>query len=279
MDEFAVHLQGIGMGREGCKRQIPAAGLDRIVHAVVIGELPQLVRDHRGAIPLRAEHRRVHHRHRSAADEHRLRPLQRRRDVRRVMQRAVEHDEVELTRRQRQRVKIGPHRHDGGWIVANRAESVDRVVKCIDGNNPVSQRREPVRQPAAAGPEIQNRARLRPRSEHVTQQVTVGLAADAPVARVRIIGLHRRQVAVVAARIGAPPFPLADEAILTQERVEPRPPAVDEEIPDPVLLCVASIAGATHRLHRHSALQHLAALGAREPWQPRDHRRRSAITK
>ena len=50
------------------------------------------------------------------------------------MQRAVEHDEVELRGHKRQRVEVGLDGRESNRIVAARAKTISRIVQAIDGD-------------------------------------------------------------------------------------------------------------------------------------------------
>ena len=163
--------------REEPRRAAPAARRPRAsdvegqkadarVHDVASGrssrpEPPQLVGHHRVAVARRREtsaspSRRARRRARACgAPRASVAP-----DVRRVVKRPVEHDEVELARRERQRVEVGLDARERRRVVAARAETVRRRRRAqstattrwpSDG--------EPVRQPAVAGAEIEDAQR------------------------------------------------------------------------------------------------------------------------
>ena len=71
------------------------------------------------------------------------------------MQRAVEDDDVELRRLERQRIEIGLYDRKCDRIVTTRTQPIDLVVESIDGDGMVAKRCKPVRQPTAAGAKVE----------------------------------------------------------------------------------------------------------------------------
>src|SRR4249920_1136680 len=89
-----------------------------------------------------------------------------------------------------------------------------------------------MREPAAAGAEVEHVNRQRAGGEHMAEEVVIGLASDLPVPGVRIARRNGRQPAVVVRRGRAPSLAVPHETILPDERFEPRAARLRKETPD-----------------------------------------------
>ena len=76
--------------------------------------------------------------------------------LRGVVQRPVEHDEIELPRNERQGLEIGLYLREIRQIVPRRAEPVELVVQDVEGDDVMAERGEAMRQPAGAGAHIED---------------------------------------------------------------------------------------------------------------------------
>src|SRR3954454_4009800 len=119
-------------------------------------------------------------------------------------------------------------------VMTHRAEAVGIVFDRVDGDDVVPERGETMRQPAAAGTEIEDRARLTAGREHVAQQMPVGLAPDFPVSSVRVVVRYGRQQPVVLGGRGPSSLALAHGAVLAGERLQALHARRGEKAPDPV---------------------------------------------
>ena len=113
------------------------------------------------------------------------------------MERSGEDDHVELMRFERQRVEVGLHRGERHRVVAARAETVRVVVEAIDGHDAIAERRQPVRQPGAAGAKLEDPHRAEPDGRNrVLLQMRIALSPDPPLGGLRVIAGRGRSVAV-----------------------------------------------------------------------------------
>src|SRR6478672_6104434 len=136
-----------------------------------------------------------------------------------------------------------------------------------------------MRKPAAAGAEVENRARLRTGCEHMPQQMPVTLAADAPFARKRVAVGNRGQPPVEVRRDRPTALVLANRPVLPPETVEPGPFPFGKKIPDVGLQSIRLPAAVANQ-GLFAMLENTgAAVGTAEFRQPGVHRRRSTIKK
>ena len=160
-----------GDGGQPRERQKSHAGAHYVGDAAVDRETPELVVQHRATVTVGAEHRRVHHHQRAAGGEHPARLDQRCDRIRRVMQRSIQHNNLELRPVKWQRVKIGLHRREVGHRIVPRTPQAHRPHRRapVHGDHAMAERRQPVRQPAAARSQIEraNRPLRQSGREHV----------------------------------------------------------------------------------------------------------------
>jgi hypothetical protein len=109
-------------------------------------------------------------------------------------------------------------------------------------------------------PKVEHVQRERTCGEHVTEEMMIGLAADQPLGRVRIAGRHRREPPIIVGDRRAPPFALADDSVLTDERLELRPSDRRQKSPDAA-----------------APVEHTAAVRARVALEARFHEVRPAV--
>jgi|SRR6478672_10880687 len=136
-----------------------------------------------------------------------------------------------------------------------------------------------MRKPAAAGAEVEHRARLRTDGEHMPQQMPVTLAANAPFARKRVGPGNPGQPPVEVRRDRSTALALANCPVLAPEPVEPGSSPFGKKIPDIGLHSIRLTAAVTYQGPLAMLRNTGAAVGAAEFRQPGVHRRRSTIKK
>src|SRR5262249_7019218 len=94
--------------------------------------------------------------------------------------------------------------------------------------------RKPMREPAAAGAEIEDAHRLRSFGQYVSQQVAVVSAANPPLSRMRIRRVDRRQGAVELRCRALVAVAAANEPVLLDDWLEGLPPRGCEKTPDSI---------------------------------------------
>jgi len=114
---------------------------------------------HGAAVLVGGEHRRVHHRKQASRHEHPMRFGACRPRIGGIVQRAIEYDQIELRRLERQRAEVGDDSGDRRQIPTRRAETVELVLEQIDSDDLVPRGGKSVREPRVAGTQFEHAER------------------------------------------------------------------------------------------------------------------------